>query len=142
MTDSPELVTDNLKLELERVRKAPELDAGQRAQFAGQLEIALQDASRRIEEKVDRDLRAQEIKPSSTPSRSIASWSSISKRPISCWPASNRCSTSGNSARPKKRPTGPTILPPALRNTPEPGEADGHGYVADGGAARWATSRT
>ena len=61
MVSDPDVVSEDLKLELEQVRKAPELEPGLRAQLAGQLETALQDAARRASEKVEREIHEQEF---------------------------------------------------------------------------------
>ncbi|HEY1599006.1 MAG TPA: hypothetical protein VGG64_05360, partial [Pirellulales bacterium] len=61
MATNPDAVIDGLKVELERVRKTPELDTALRGQLAGQLETALQDASRRSSEKFEREIHQQEV---------------------------------------------------------------------------------
>ncbi len=124
LTDAPELVTDNLKLELERVRKAPELDAGQRAQLSGQLEIALQDAARRSEEKVDRDLRAQEIEAELDARKQINRELVINQQKADQLLARFESLLDERQFRAAEEEADRAHdIPPALRNTPEPGDA-------------------
>ncbi len=124
LTDAPELVTDNLKLELERVRKAPELDAGQCAQLSGQLEIALQDAARRSEEKVDRDLRAQEIEAELDARKQINRELVINQQKADQLLARFESLLDERQFRAAEEEADRAHdIPPALRNTPEPGEA-------------------
>ena len=47
MGSNPEAASEELKLTLEQVRKAPDLDPGVREQFTDQLEVALREAARR-----------------------------------------------------------------------------------------------
>jgi len=61
MSANPELVQDDLKLLLERVRAAGEVSAALRGQLSGQIETVLQQASRVSDEKVFRELKAQAV---------------------------------------------------------------------------------
>jgi hypothetical protein len=59
MASEPENVQQNLKLELDKVLRAPELSAELRAQLRDQIESTLQEASRRATEFQARDQEAQ-----------------------------------------------------------------------------------
>ena len=57
----PESAANNLKLVMEKVRQAPELDPEVRAQLIDKIEGALQSASRQALVKAEKDLRRQQI---------------------------------------------------------------------------------
>lgn len=61
MSTDPETAINNLKLILEQIRRAPELDENLRVQLVAQLEAALRAARREAEAKAHRDLMAQQV---------------------------------------------------------------------------------
>lgn len=55
MTDNPDAAMQDLKLQMENVRRVPELDSAVRTRLLGQLEAALREAQRRKQIKEERD---------------------------------------------------------------------------------------
>jgi len=124
MATAPEAVIDILKLELEHVRKATELDAGQRTQLAGQLETALQDASRRAAEQVERDLRQQEIQAEADARKQLNRELVINQQKADQLLARFESLLDENQFRAAEEVADQArAILPALRNTPEPGDA-------------------
>ena len=125
MAEDPQGMIDVLKVELERVRKTPELDAAVRLRLGTQLEMATAErgAADRGESR-PRSARTRKFKPSSTrANRSIASWSSISKKPTSCCARFESLLDERQFRAAEEEADRAHDLPPALRNTPEPGDA-------------------